>query len=375
MTSQTLSETIDHLSGLQKGVLTLLSASETWQLHLDSGRLIYPVSEHHRVRRWDRAIRQQRPHWNWGTAAAWQSGQSFWELQLLEAGFAQNQLSPLQAKLAIRSAAQECFFDLNRSNDLKVEWEPVTTSLSHSCQTAILSTREIQMLHHKAVNMQQEWQEAGLGDFSPNLAPILTQEIASEKLPVPRSYFGGHFNVWDISLELGLSLTKLARSLVPLALNSVLRFDQIQDLSAPTATDSQPSADAHTAQAPKAAQRPLLVACIDDSPVLAHTLRKILTSVGHQMMSIQEPMRGFSLLIEHRPDLILLDLNLPNADGYSICKFLRDTPVFEKTPIIILTGQDSHIDRLKAQLAGATAFLAKPPRAHELLATIQEYSV
>ena len=72
--------------------------------------------------------------------------------------------------------------------------------------------------------------------------------------------------------------------------------------------------------------------------MLAHGLKKILATAGYDVLIIQEPMRGFSLLIEHKPDLILLDLMLPNADGYSICKFLRDTPVFEKTPIIILTG-------------------------------------
>ncbi|MEM9163647.1 MAG: response regulator [Cyanobacteria bacterium P01_F01_bin.4] len=117
-----------------------------------------------------------------------------------------------------------------------------------------------------------------------------------------------------------------------------------------------------------------LIACIDDSPVLAHNLRTILESAGYPMISIQEPMRGFSMLIEHKPDVILLDLNLPNADGYSICKFLRDSPVFENTPIIILTGQDTHADRLKARSVGATDFLAKPPQSQALLGAIQEFS-
>ena len=97
------------------------------------------------------------------------------------------------------------------------------------------------------------------------------------------------------------------------------------------------------------------IACIDDSPVLAHTLKKILVSAGYEVLIIQEPMRGFTQLIEHQPSLILLDLMLPNADGYSVCKFLRDTPIFEKTPIIILTGQNKPIDRARARLAGATS--------------------
>jgi len=116
-----------------------------------------------------------------------------------------------------------------------------------------------------------------------------------------------------------------------------------------------------------------LIACIDDSPVLTLTLRKILIPNGYQVLSIPEPMRGFSQLIEHKPDLILLDLLLPNADGYSICKFLRETPVFKKTPIIILTAKNTSIDRTRAQLVGATGFLAKPPQAQELLEMVQQH--
>jgi chemotaxis family two-component system response regulator PixG len=64
---------------------------------------------------------------------------------------------------------------------------------------------------------------------------------------------------------------------------------------------------------------------------------------------------------------------LPNADGYSICKFLRETLVFKKTPILILTARNTQIDRFRAQQAGATDFLAKPPQPKELLQIIQKY--
>jgi chemotaxis family two-component system response regulator PixG len=84
-------------------------------------------------------------------------------------------------------------------------------------------------------------------------------------------------------------------------------------------------------------------------------------------------MRGFSQLIEHKPDLILLDLHLPNADGYSICKFLRETSAFKKTPIIILTAKNTQIDRFRAKQAGATDFLGKPPQPTELVQMLQKY--
>ena len=109
--------------------------------------------------------------------------------------------------------------------------------------------------------------------------------------------------------------------------------------------------------------------------MLAHRLKQILFSAGYHPLIIQEPMRGFSQLIEHKPSLILLDLMLPNADGYSVCKFLRETPAFKKTPIIVLTGQSKPIDRARALVAGATEFLAKPPQPRALLQMIQTHLV
>lgn len=68
-----------------------------------------------------------------------------------------------------------------------------------------------------------------------------------------------------------------------------------------------------------------------------------------------------------------IDLNMPNANGYSVCKFLRESPVFAKTPIVILTAQDRSIDRAKAKLVGATDFLHKPPEAESLINLINHY--
>ncbi|MEO1399982.1 MAG: response regulator [Cyanobacteria bacterium J06635_1] len=367
---------------LDEGELTLDNGASTWKLHLSGGQLIYPVDEFHRVRRWDRAVREQRLNWHWHIPNEWLSASSFWELLLFEQGFAQQRFSPLQAKLIIRSVVQECFFELSRYAELQSVWKPMPKPLSSSCKTAALSARELQMLYHKAASMQQEWQSASfVGGLSPNLAPMLTQAVNSESLPVNPIYLTGQFNFWDISLWVGRSLAGLARALLPLAEHNCLQFNPLSDLSGP-AIDPTPvlmRRQSVLLSPPAPASLPAdrsqaLIACIDDSPVLAHKLRTILESAGYPMISIQEPMRGFSILIEHKPDLILLDLNLPNADGYSICKFLRDSPVFKKTPIIILTGQDTHADRLKAQSVGATEFLTKPPQPQALLEAIQKFS-
>jgi two-component system, chemotaxis family, response regulator PixG len=64
---------------------------------------------------------------------------------------------------------------------------------------------------------------------------------------------------------------------------------------------------------------------------------------------------------------------MPTVNGYSVCKFLRETNFFKTTPIIILTSKDTIVDRTRAKLAGATDFLSKPPETQELLQVIRQY--
>ncbi|MEO0458623.1 MAG: response regulator [Cyanobacteria bacterium P01_A01_bin.114] len=378
MSLQTLAEIIDNLHELGEGELTLTSGASTWQLHLAGGQLIYPVNAFHRVRRWERAIREQQLNWHWRNPEKPLTLPSFWELRLFEQGFAQQQLSPKQAKLIVRSVVQECFFELGQGDQLQSDWQPVPKPLSSSSKAALLSARELQRLYHKAVTMRQAWQSANFGDLSPSLAPVLTQAPDPECLPVHPKYLTGQFSLWDISLWVGQPLTSLTRSFSNLAAGSYLRFEPLSDLSALSARTA--------ANASLGSPRPLVsesvpvkpaqtrIACVDDSPVLAHSLSRRLKSAGYGMIRVEEPIQNCARLIEYNPDLILLALNSPNDGGYGICKFLRKTPMFEKTPIIILTGRDTCIDRLKAKMAGATAFLAKPPQSQELLGAIQQLS-
>ncbi len=369
-----LTQELDNLSKASDGELILHNDTVVWNLHLVQGKLLYALDKLHPVRRWDRALKQHCPSWHWSIEYSQLSDTQYWECQLLTQGFNQKRLSPLQAKLAIRSVLQECLFELSSYTDLNSDWKPSQRTISIFYQLAALSAKEIQAVLTNATQMQHKWQAAGLAHLSPTLAPILQQGANSQALPVSDNYLNGEFTLWDIALQLEKSVTEVTRSLLPLAEKGILQFQEIPDLSVPTV--KQPVAATPPLLETKSlesTEKQPLIACIEDSPVLAHTLKKILMPAGYQVLIILEPMRGFSQLIEQKPDLILLDLHLPNADGYSICKFLRETPVFKKTPIIILTARNTEIDRFRAKQVGATEFLAKPPQAKELLQILQKF--
>jgi chemotaxis family two-component system response regulator PixG len=377
MTLISLTQELENLSKYNNGELILHSDHVVWNLYLVRGQLFYPINELHRLRRWDRALKQYCPKWNWRTVFSELLNNQLWECQLLEHGLIQKQLSLVQANSIIRSVTQECLFDLSAYTNLKSDWKPSQATVSTYCRVVSLSYQGIQSVLTKAVHLQQKWCSAGIAHLSPNLSPILQQQINSQLLPVPYKYLNGEFTLWDIAWQIEKSVTEVACSLIPLLEKSILKFERISDLSIQSIKQSKPVLPAESfyesSRSKESTKKMPIIACIDDSPVLTLALKKILIPAGYQVLSIPEPMRGFAQLIEHKPDLILLDLLLPNADGYSICKFLRETPVFKNTPIIILTAQDTPIDRAKAQIIGATEFLAKPPQQEEVLRLVEKY--
>ncbi|TFI54379.1 response regulator [Mastigocladus laminosus UU774] len=387
-----LTEELDNLSkNGSNGILILYNHTVVWNLYFNGGKLVYATGGMHPVRRWNRAIKQHCPNWQWSVESPVSSENQYWECHLLAQGISQRQLSPIQTKLVIRSIVQECFFEISNYRDLKNNWTPTQKDIFQLPQLIALSSWEILSVFTKATNTQQKWQTAGLDHLSPSLAPVLMSTVDSQVIPISeQKYFNSDFTLWDIALEQEKSVTEVALSLIPWVDKGILELQKIPDLPLPTIkkivaathpelenksiTSVQESVHKPIQESiDKSTQKQPLIACIDDSPVLAYALRKILIPAGYQMLSIPEPMRGFSQLIEHKPDLILLDLLLPNADGYSICKFLRDTPTFRNTPIIFLTERNTPIDRAHAMLVGATEFLGKPPQPEELLQMVHKY--
>jgi DNA-binding response OmpR family regulator len=73
------------------------------------------------------------------------------------------------------------------------------------------------------------------------------------------------------------------------------------------------------------------------------------------------------------PDLVLLDISLPGFDGYQVAGILRTNDAFADTPIVMLSGRDGIVDRVRTKLIGARGFIRKPFRTGEFVATMREY--
>lgn len=109
---------------------------------------------------------------------------------------------------------------------------------------------------------------------------------------------------------------------------------------------------------------------VEDDHGVAELLRRGLGSLGFAAHTESYGKTALSYAAEHRPDLVILDLKLPDLDGYQVCKELRQLYHRWDVPILMLTGMDQPSAQLRGFAHGADAYLTKPFDMMELLRTI-----
>ena len=107
---------------------------------------------------------------------------------------------------------------------------------------------------------------------------------------------------------------------------------------------------------------------IDDDPPFYNLLAGFLEDSGFEVLYAQSGQAGLKLLYDHRPDLILLDLVMPDMDGWETCRRVRQ---LTDVPIIFLTAKEDEPARLECFRLGADDFVSKPPSFTELTARIE----
>ena len=106
---------------------------------------------------------------------------------------------------------------------------------------------------------------------------------------------------------------------------------------------------------------------IDDDEKLNQLLHDFLGDFGFETISATHPTQGLELLKQKLPDLVILDIMLPDMDGFEICKVIRQT---QSVPIIMLTARGEVTDKIVGLELGADDYLAKPFEPRELVARI-----
>lgn len=116
-----------------------------------------------------------------------------------------------------------------------------------------------------------------------------------------------------------------------------------------------------------------LIVCIDDSKTVQKQVKMTLEAVGYQVLGILDPTLALKELAQHQPAVIFMDINMPNVNGYDLCSLLRKSHKFQEVPIVMLTGRDGMIDRVRAKLVGANDYLTKPCDPHKLISLAKAF--
>ena len=109
---------------------------------------------------------------------------------------------------------------------------------------------------------------------------------------------------------------------------------------------------------------------IEDIPDNATLAQKLLTSQGHEFLWAKSGEEGLAMALEKQPDLILLDLGLPDVDGQTLSIWLRGEETLEKTPIIVLTAWQEDVAHQTVESYSLNGYLCKPFKLDALMKII-----
>ena len=112
---------------------------------------------------------------------------------------------------------------------------------------------------------------------------------------------------------------------------------------------------------------------VEDQEDNRQILRDLLTNAGYEMIEAENGEDAVASAQAMRPDLILMDIQLPILDGYEATRRIKADPDLKSIPIIVVTSYALSGDEDKARLAGCDDYVAKPFSPRQLLAKIKEY--
>jgi twitching motility two-component system response regulator PilG len=115
------------------------------------------------------------------------------------------------------------------------------------------------------------------------------------------------------------------------------------------------------------------VLLVDDSRVVRKIVEMTLWRERIEVVTASDGLGALASVADAQPDLMLLDILLPHMDGYQVCQVVRHHQDYRDLPILLLSGKDSVIDRMRGRLAGSTDYISKPFDPAKLVWTVKRY--
>ncbi len=352
-------------------------AGHQWALFFDRGRVVYGTGGVHPVRQWYRQAQARLPE----PELSYQSLQkslgasprSSWlhssDYQLLQHWCRQGQLSHQALQTISTKIVADILFDVVQARETQYQLARHSPLDPSQVPMGVDDTE----LLPSVTELWEAWLDAGLEAYSPNLAPVIQHPEPIQAAVSPRVYaslmqlLDGQRSLRDLAVKLGQDVLNLTQALQPYIQAGWISLVEVADF---------PPIDGRgglVVGSDRSAQRPLKIACVDDSPMICKAMGQVIRSAGYDFVAIVEGAKAIPTLLAQKPDLVFLDLVMPDTNGYEICTSLRKISRFKEIPIVILSGNDGLVDQVRARLLGATDFLSKPMEPIVILSVIRKH--
>ncbi|TVQ41822.1 MAG: response regulator [Gloeocapsa sp. DLM2.Bin57] len=276
------------------------------------------------------------------------------EYQVLYWLYQEKILSPTQSYNLIFRLIQEALESLL----LLQENEYLFGFQKHTENESILIRFFLDELLTKTEERLKKWQLLTPEIESSYQSPYISREIqeSQQLLEEVRKKYGKilvGYNFRELGGRLGQDELIIAQKLHPMIRQGLIKlsppqtpFDKLPNLIKLVSTTTP--------------QQEKIIVCVDDSPTVIRVISHYLNSLEVKIHPITESPKALMEIIRIKPHLILLDIGMPDLDGYRLCSLIRNHSALSATPIIMVTGKNGIIDRAKAKIAGATDYLTKP---------------
>jgi len=119
---------------------------------------------------------------------------------------------------------------------------------------------------------------------------------------------------------------------------------------------------------------PKKVLIVDDSPAQVKMIQALLEPEGYWPVGLSDPKRVEEAITVERPQVILLDVVMPERNGFQVCRELKTNVKFNAIPVILVTSKDTASDRYWGQQQGADGYVTKPFTREELLRAVRRFA-
>jgi DNA-binding response OmpR family regulator len=110
----------------------------------------------------------------------------------------------------------------------------------------------------------------------------------------------------------------------------------------------------------------------DDAQDMVTVLASRFRALGHQVIEANDGIQALELAQREKPDLVLLDVMMPELNGFQVCRRMKSDPALAKVPVVLLTAKDTDADRFWGSEVGADAYLTKPVDPGAVVLRVQE---